>query len=776
MSTNSRSLPVALILLFAGAYASATPTVSVDTSLTSVVERAMADPAKADIGELWRQFRAERDFDAVMDAFDVTDLIENSGPLAESCREHRTSLLEALRVVPVSIRLQKLALDCAQATDEASEAQRRELMLTALVEHAVRDGRGQIDRNPISVVVAADAYALVSLLGREVLDDEYYFDDVAAYRYLPLIITTYSEDDRIETDLSFDYLDTWMALLRSNPEAKYPSFRRELAAEVVKNLAESGEPGAQIGMIRVKLATDPEIKEISAMRQDLIAMIKGGNERARITLAEVCLKARNSSCMDEAIDLLVPMVEQHRSAALILMAAAYAHGIGVERDAEAVKLLTDKAIERSGKRHALGRFAISVFAAGIEEVASSATTVEEVGMKAMGNIGPASEAALQSAADAGDPWSQLMIGGMKMSRGDASGKAFVEQAAEAGQAEAMFSMASMARMLGNEKHAIQWFERAAAQDQADSQFEIAKLLMSKADASADDQRRAMDLLQRAAHGNSGDAAIMLAERAIASADGNEAINWLSGCRVFSAFQCLFRMAEILQHGAPGLDADAEAALKLYDALTLDGHPSSALIAARLRLQSSDSDVVRAGMAAIRDLAESGSSDAQFAISMYMFDIDPATAIQWLTKCSDARSVNCRGRLGMAYAQGIGVAVDTSKARTLLNFAAVRDDTFAQNELAWMLCTHADESVRDPKLGASWADKVVQKDRDWSYLDTLAACHAADGDFDRASALQKEALALLKKEKDADKDEIADVKSRLRLFRNKKAYYETAQSP
>lgn len=729
-----------------------------------------AIPNAESAAKLWSRFLADATFEPVMGAFDAVEPLQTSGVQKEACVEHHTALMDSLRVVPVSVHLHKLALDCAEATNNPEARRLHEAVATSLVEHAMRKGRGQTDTNPIPIVAAADAYAILDLIGRQTLDEEYRFDDLTAYRFLPLVVTTFNESDQKEVDLSFDFLDVWMSLLRED-EARFPYFRRDLAAEVVKKFAETGDPAAQLGLVRVKLATDPEVSQIASVKGELQALIDGGNDRARITLAELCLKARQSSCMSEAIDTLLPMVERHRSEALILMATAYTHGIGVEADSDAAALLVDKAAERSGRRNALGQYALLVFATGVEEQMDRSTSMQDLGAKLLARSSPISENALSAAADAGDPWSNMMLGSLQIARGKDTGAARIEQSAHAGYPEAMFGFGVQLRTRGEHKAADEWIERAAEAGHAEAQLQIATRLMRPPQASARDKQRARKLLETAAHGNSANAAVLLSALERVAGNGAAAADWLRGCRAMAAYQCLPQLAKLYRYGTPGLERDTSIALQLLDALATDGHEQSAIDSAILRMESSDPVVATRGREAITTMAEQGSLEAQFMFALWLGDTKPEAALSWLKRCSDSGSMKCRGRLGQAYALGIGVAQDAPKARRLLTTAAARGDAFAQNELAWMLCTHADTTVRDPRVGIGWSEKSIQDNREWGRVDTLAACHAANGDFDQAKTLQKEVLTMVQSITPMSRARVAGVKARLRLYRKGKAFVD-----
>jgi tetratricopeptide (TPR) repeat protein len=65
------------------------------------------------------------------------------------------------------------------------------------------------------------------------------------------------------------------------------------------------------------------------------------------------------------------------------------------------------------------------------------------------------------------------------------------------------------------------------------------------------------------------------------------------------------------------------------------------------------------------------------------------------------------------------------------------------ELAWLLATTRDDSLRDPKRAIALASRggALSSPDDPTVLDVLAAAHAASGDFDRAIAAAQRALSL-----------------------------------
>ena len=108
-----------------------------------------------------------------------------------------------------------------------------------------------------------------------------------------------------------------------------------------------------------------------------------------------------------------------------------------------------------------------------------------------------------------------------------------------------------------------------------------------------------------------------------------------------------------------------------------------------------------------------------------------------------------------------------KAVQNFNKAVEADPDFhlARNNLAWVLATCPDSSVRDGKKALEHATRACELTgfQDAGYLDTLAAAHADERQFDDAVKRVKEAILL------AGEKEKAGMNERLKLYESRKSY-------
>ena len=98
-----------------------------------------------------------------------------------------------------------------------------------------------------------------------------------------------------------------------------------------------------------------------------------------------------------------------------------------------------------------------------------------------------------------------------------------------------------------------------------------------------------------------------------------------------------------------------------------------------------------------------------------------------------------------------------------------------NNLAWLLATRPDATRADAEEALALAkEPVSQGDRTADLLDTLAAAHAAVGDFEQASRVAQQAEATA--EHDQNPRLAEEIRQRLAEYRAGRAYVDPSASP
>jgi tetratricopeptide (TPR) repeat protein len=160
-------------------------------------------------------------------------------------------------------------------------------------------------------------------------------------------------------------------------------------------------------------------------------------------------------------------------------------------------------------------------------------------------------------------------------------------------------------------------------------------------------------------------------------------------------------------------------------------------------------------------AHKGEQDKAIADYDQVLAINPKYADAY---CSRAAAWNAKGEYDKAFADG-------NQA-----FAVAPNDAGACNCLAWFQATCPDEKYRDGKKAVKNASRACQLsgEKDWSFLDTLAAAYAESGDFEKAEETEAKAIGLAETGKSVTDKDKAAVRSRLELYKQGQPYREPSQ--
>jgi tetratricopeptide (TPR) repeat protein len=129
----------------------------------------------------------------------------------------------------------------------------------------------------------------------------------------------------------------------------------------------------------------------------------------------------------------------------------------------------------------------------------------------------------------------------------------------------------------------------------------------------------------------------------------------------------------------------------------------------------------------------------------------------------------------AYLRGEALANSGKHEQAVVEWTRAADHGHAgaQNSLAWLYATAKAPELRDSKKAVAYAEKATATLHHFMYLDTLAASLARDQQFDRAVAIEEEALALLEKDQSWPDHEavLTRFKNRLVLYKAGQPYTE-----
>ncbi len=181
----------------------------------------------------------------------------------------------------------------------------------------------------------------------------------------------------------------------------------------------------------------------------------------------------------------------------------------------------------------------------------------------------------------------------------------------------------------------------------------------------------------------------------------------------------------------------------------------------------------------RQAAQRDSPAAQTALGfLSLTNRQYSAARQWFERAAATRHAEAFTGLGRLYLEGLGVTANraraienyatgaalgdvqsqlrlaaldleppvsltrTESALRWLRIAAKQGHPQGHNGLAWVLATTRYDQLRDAATAVAEANRAITLARTASTLDTLAAAYAASGDFEKAVATQRDAIAAL----------------------------------
>ncbi len=151
--------------------------------------------------------------------------------------------------------------------------------------------------------------------------------------------------------------------------------------------------------------------------------------------------------------------------------------------------------------------------------------------------------------------------------------------------------------------------------------------------------------------------------------------------------------------------------------------------------------------------------------------------EWLRADAEREDAQAMLLLGNLHARGVAVPADTKRALDWFRQAVKVNpgDANITNEVAWTLAVSDIETLRQPRYAKKIMDGVMNVDEQArmrpEYLDTWAATHAANGEFERAIELQEQALSHAKAQ--GREDVLSILETHLEKFRAGEVIIERA---
>ena len=719
-------------------------------------------PGVVDPAELWQDFLGRGSAETITAMVEVMERIEGEAgePSVETCTAEAASLRDLATRLPVSIALWHLSYRCAELRGDDAEADAALDAVAALSRRALAlNPSADSGEPPIRIMHEADATVMIEAMG---LDLEYaYFDPLSDGRFLRLHIGAADPVDGSERQFQFDFVDVWMQLQRDEPGTEFPAFRSSLVQMYLQQSAQAFPGSIAEQALRVMEALDED--EDDAQRAQLVAAANQGNLFAGLTLAEICMQPNVRDCDGSAIDALLPLAERELTPALLDLSIAYDLGKGIRANPSAAATLLKRvearigdseAVLRAGRRslrltdltaisHALRQRLRELAKAGSTEAQMLLTTSKLAGRLSV--LRAKDEAALL--ADPGtwymslhrqaerlDDFGQhpdraLALHRAAAARGGAEGvvglarhmarserlrrqspefEAALKAAGHAGDAGSMAALGERLDARGEKRRALGWFVSAQQRGNLYGAVGVARAMARGEAGTGDAPRTAIDLLRR------------LAEAEYVPAR--------------------LELALLLTEGVQDLPpSPEEAAQLLMSNVRMDHAPSIRELADAVLFERLPAPTGFKAEKALRDLAEDGDAHAKYL-------------------------------LGMAIRGERTPQPRVEEALQLLTDAANAGVMDARNDLAWISCTSARAEYYDPVRGlqvARWM--AMEPHLSASNKDTLAACHAANGEFEQAIALMREVLA---PDADDSGEQRARYADRLQRFERGEAFRES----
>ena len=237
-------------------------------------------------------------------------------------------------------------------------------------------------------------------------------------------------------------------------------------------------------------------------------------------------------------------------------------------------------------------------------------------------------------------------------------------------------------------------------------------------------------------------------------------------------EAMFALGSIYLSGEFGDDNKTSGIALLEQAAEIDNE-SSALLLAHMHYRG---EIVDKNLATAENYfhkaADVGGRRSRMQYARFLFDPKNERAFtddayNWLEELAGDDDPEAMLMLGNLHAKGISVEQNFRRAISWFKSAVstADDDANIVNEVAWTLTVTNIDQLRSQSYALRIMNRMMRADEDArgnpAYLDTWAAAHAANGKFNEAIDLQKQALQAAK-DRDQEGD-LEELNAHLKLF-------------
>jgi TPR repeat protein len=726
---------------------------------------AVALPVIEDAAVAWQAYLRDATAESSNEAYGVLPaMFADTGEPAKNCRERLPALDRSISVAPVGLALWHAGYRCAQSLADDALAARYGESFGKLAAYALKQESDRPWAAPIRVLNINDIYSLVIAADLEVRYSYIETSRLPTYYVIQLAVS--EPESKQERHLNFDFLDTLYRLKSSDELAGYPGQRSGLRDGFREQQVKSGEA------MGLDLQAVSDASDLSTAREKVAVLrgpaASGGLNSIRTWLA-TCSRTPYPGCADGLVDAILPAAEQQLASYTVELAVAYSLGVGVGKDPNAAMTLLDSADKTWSHGHAVAEYAEQMFAASDQPLSVAAharlLAAEQQGSERAAAIRlfhlvhqnkaktfpPAVLAAMLKLANAGHPRTQLLA-------------------------------ATYYDALGQGELASRWWQKGAESGEPAAMDAYAERLMAGSRGVAKSRALGMEWKRKSAHAGNAEAMRYMAAYESSRGRWAEAEKWLKSGVGYGDYDAAIELAAVYSKPHPDVAADSGRALKLYEAL------DKALDTSQVRREFADllindravRDPARARALLLKD-AEKGDGLSQYRLGIAMLEgrlpgSDSDEGLRWVGKALTYD----KGQIAADFAHWLYYKQGTSEARkralAMTRKLAGQGLLMAQNNMAWWLCTSDDPGLRAAQEGLATAKRMGDAESlGGGAVDSVAACYAAVGQFDRAAELQRLAIAKIEDSPSQSSDGEA-LKARLALYVGKQPYIEAASVP